>query len=1043
MNPKFIFLTLSVSMSVFQCKKKEALPTILPIQEQILKQFSIPDYWKKPEIYQWGREEARSDFRPVEFEGLALSNQFTGSKYYQSINGFWKYRFFTGPDYVPANIEKNPANTSWLDISMPGFAELKGMGKPIFKSYSLPFKNDFPNVPSDTNSVLILKKSIDIPVHWADRDIYAVFEGVSTSYFLYVNGEIAGYNEDTKSMSEFKINKLVKPGLNELTLVLIRYTDGSYFESHNQWLLTGLNRNAYLLARPKIMIQDFFAQSNVQSSQGNLKIQAEIKNNSDIIQRDYKLETRLIDDISKTTLSQLHRIQSIDKNNITTLKLNLHLNSVNSWSDEIPSTYTLLLVLKNNNDSVVEATSAKIAFTSISYSNQLLINNKALKLKGVVCNEFHPINGNILDKAWIDNDMDVMKLHKINAIRNNHYPFDSYWYQSAAQYGLWIMDECNLNLTYLQQSGKDYSMDSSLADVYLQRVKNTFERNKNHGNIMSWSLGYNTGQGPNITNAYHYIKKRDSKRPVVLCNQHSSYGDLNMNNDSDSRKPNLLYTMANNQGNGCGGIDQLWSKVLKNPTLQGGFVEEFTDQCFYMKNKAGQLFFGYGGVFGETQSDSFQCVKGLLTSNKIPNPSLKNIANLFSTYTIESIDLSKGDFIIQNNSYYYEGENYNYFWIIDENSEKIKEGKFDKLFIKAGQSKKIHVPIETITKKPGKEYCIILQVEKIVNHKGMYRFLTEKIQKFCLPVEGATTLNLSNYADIQIQSSESKIKFALQDGSLSIDKKSGLIDSWIVKNKSLIKTPIKPIFHRAITDLDLIHSRVEVNNFWQKLWNSSQVQDQKINDTDKKKIMVQQKFSFTNSSGLSCILNYTIMASNDIVLEIDMTNNDKDIPKMPRISWTYNMETGFGTFQWYGKGPYESYPDRKNGFEIGLYKNSISDLNVPRIRPQEMANRSEVRWVELSSFDSYRVCVTGSPYFDCKALPFEYSDLEGKFKNGIDLKPSSVNSFMAGYELWPLDDFKCEDLLFKQGETIQCKLRFHAYQSDISKAFDFFTQKLD
>ncbi|MCC6816107.1 MAG: hypothetical protein IT267_06815 [Saprospiraceae bacterium] len=1039
MNYKIFFTILIFFGILFQCKKKPE--STVQVLETKLNETTLPDYWKQPSVYEWGREPARADFKPVENEGLSLANQLTGSEYYTSLNGFWKYRFFTGPDYIPAGIEKTSNHTSWLDMSMPGFAELKGFGKPVFKYYSLPFKNDFPHVPSDSNSVLILNKSFEIPDQWKERDIYAVFEGVSTSYFLYVNGNFAGYNEDTKCVSEYKINQYLQSGLNDLTLILIKYTDGSYFETHNQWLLTGINRNAYLLARPKIMIKDFYAKTNIQGTSGTINLDVDISNNSEIIGKNFKLESKLIDDQSKKTIHQILPLDELKNKTLTNYHLKIKVNSVKTWSDETPSTYTLVLSLKNQDNKTSEYVSSKIAFCTISYKNKMLINNKSTKIKGVVCHEFHPIHGNILDPTWIDNDMDVMKLHHINAIRNNHYPMDSYWYQSALKYGLWIMDECNLNLSFLQSGGIDLSEDSSLSPVYLQRIKNTFERNKNIGNIIVWSLGYNAGIGKNLTEAYQYIKNRDKKRPVSVLNNQQSFGDLNLTDDSSNTKALLQYQMANNQGNGLGGMDTKWENVKSRSNNTGGFIEDFTDQCFYMKNKHGQLFFGYGGVFGETNSDSFLCARGLLTSNKAPSPALKNLSSLFSNFTIVTQDLSKGDFIIKNNYHTYEGSNFNYFWVVDENSEKIKEGKFEKLFIGAGKEKKVHVPIELIQRKPGKEYCIILSIEKIENHKGMFRFLSEKIQKFCLPVETKNKIDLSNNSEIKLNQSETLIEYNLDKGKISIDAKTGFITQWIFNNKSYLQSPIYPMFHRAPTDLDILHHRLDINNFWRNLWTTAQLNKRTIDDSDKKRIKMTQLYSFSNNPGISCSLNYTILANHEIILEIEFENQERDMNRMPRLSYRFEMESSFGTFQWYGRGPYETYPDRKKGLEIGLFKNTIPELNIPKIRPQETANRTDVRWAEISTFSGERLCIIAEGGLDVKALPFPNEDLEGKYKYGVDVKVSKHNHIIIGNELWPLDDFNLTDLKIKKGELIHFRTRLKIYQSDQTDAFNFYNQK--
>ncbi|MEP7195107.1 MAG: glycoside hydrolase family 2 TIM barrel-domain containing protein [Saprospiraceae bacterium] len=1040
MKIKYYFFCLIILF--FSCKEKVKTDNVsIPIPQK-LNNLTLPNYWEDPSIMEWGRESARADFKPFETEVKALINQYNSSKYFYNLNGFWKYQYFIGPDYVPANIEKSNVFSSWMDISMPGFIELKGMGKPIFKYYGLPFKLDYPKVPHDSNSVIVLKKSFELSADWTDREIFAVFEGISTSYFVYLNGELVGYNEDTKACSEFNLSKHLKSGLNDLSLVLIRWTDGSYFETHNQWYLTGIYRNSYLLARPKTRIKDYFAQANLLKNIGRLDLNIKVANTSEINSNDLTLEVKILEDKTQKILSTKKLRFNIKNKEEISSKLSLELNSVIPWSDEIPYTYNLLINLINAQGENVESCSSKLAFNSISYGNSFLFNNKQIKIKGVVCHEFHPINGNVMSKEWMDNDMEVLKLHNINAVRDNHYPFESYWYETSQKNGLYVMDECNLDLTALNNSGIDLSNDSSVSKVFLQRVKNTFERNKNYGHIIAWSLGYNAGLGKNVEAAYQYIKLKDSKRPVAILSSNKSYGDLELNSKNISAKCKLDYQIGNSQGNGLGGFKEKWDRIMRDSKHGGGFVEDFTDQCFYMKNKNGQLFFGYGGAFGETQSDSFLCARGLLTSNKTPNPTFKFLAANFANFTVAESDIANGILSITNNQKFYAGENFNYFWTIDSNSVKLAEGRFDKFYLKPGETKNVKIDLSKINRIPGKEYCLIIFIEKIDNHNGMTRFLTQKIEKFCLPFMQGDPLDLNKFEAFNVHSTSDKIEISSNNLKFTIDQHSGEISQWIVDNRDYLIAPISPIFYRAPTDLDLIHNRTIENNKWKNIWTDHKVLDQKINDQNKNKIIVTQTIALPQKPDIKTVLAYNFYSSGDVVLKIEMQNSGDSEIKMPRLSWILDVPSNFGNVKWYGRGPYETYPDRKEGINLGLYTSTVTDFNIPRIRPQEMSNKSDTKWIDISTFNGERFTALAYPVMDAKVLPFPYEELSGKYTNGINLKPGRTNCIILGKEIWPMDDFELGEMKWPKGETISIQIRLKAYKSEDVNAFELMSYML-
>ncbi|MBK6353563.1 MAG: hypothetical protein IPF46_09180 [Saprospiraceae bacterium] len=1021
-----IFLGLSIITS---CKndenQKKELDNKTPKAE---KNSTIPEFWNDPNIFEFGREIARTDFHPFESELKSISDHAANSKYHKTLNGFWRYQYFAGPDFVPAQIEKLESTNTWLEMSFPACIELKGYGKPIFKYFDLPFKGNYPFVPRDSNSVMVLKRNIDIPTDWKNRDIFALFEGISSAYFLYVNGQLAGYNEDSKAMSEFLLNPFLKEEGNQITLVLYRWSDASYFESYNKWHLTGINRDAYLISRPKFRIRDFYAKTDFKGNNASLDLDIHLKNSTGRKINNYKLEIKLFKDSNQLIFDKILPLNDLNSEE-TFRNTKAYFSNIQPWSDEIPKLYDLRIILTDSLGVCTEAIQYKIGFNSIQYQKGvLLVNEQKIKIKGVSCHEFHPLNGAILDVPWMENDADVLKLYNINAVRNNHYPFPISWYKIMQKFGLYILDESNLTASVFSKQNIPFPDDSICSAIYLQRVQNMFERNKNYCNIICWSLGYQLNQTPSITKAYEWIKSKDKKRPASWISLNQNFGDVTFNTGENlnikKNKPVILYSMSANKGNGLGGFNECWDRVKKNENIAGGFIEDFTDQTFYMKNKSGKLFFAYGGSFGETQSDSFLCVSGIMTSNKTPKPSSKVVSTVFNWFETKVIDIEKGQFDIYNNHKFIKDTIFSYFWNVSENGEIIKEGKIDKFHLLPGDHKAINIDYGPFDRAPGKEYTVNITINKTSKFKGMFRFQLMAVDQFIFPRIKGPNLNLNNFDNLKINSDTKHHVIENNTYNIKIDRNNGNIVSIKMKDKEMLKSTIKPIFSRAPTDNDIFFGkRAELSSWW-LLSDQITVTAENLERINDKVIQFSfaSKINFKNDLGLK--VKYLIYASGDIELNMDVIaiNDSTNLP--PRLGWIFDIPSSFGTARWYGRGPYDSYQDRKVGMLIGNFKSTVTEFNVPQVRPQEMANKSDVRWLNLSTFDGIQFLATGKSPIDVNALPFKYERLYGQFKYGTDLPIDPSNCIILGSSQWPLGDGLQNNSKFKSILNANVRIKF-------------------
>lgn len=986
---------------ILACKNSEKKVANSQTEENyvLYKNMTIPDYWKDPAVFEIGREKTRTDFIPFESIPLAISGQAVNSKYYKSLSGFWKYSYFPGPDYVPAQYESSNWQQSALETSFPGFMELKGFGKPIFKFENLPFQMQYPQVPTDSNSVIFLQQNLQIPVEWKDRDIFAVFEGISCAYFIYLNGRLIGYNEDSKTSSEYYLNPHLKESGNYLTLVLFRWSDASYFESHNQWHLTGINRDAYLLARPKHRILDFYYQAQYNKNKTNLNLDLSIKFPTDQKSELLKCVVELRSD-SNRIINTKHLLIPKPKSELLDVNTSIQVQNIKPWSDETPVNYQLFIHLLNDQDQLVEVVQYPIAFRSLQYGQDgLKLNGRKIWVKGAVCHEFHPTNGNILDKAWIENDADVLKLQSINAVRNSHYPFPSYWYRYMQKFGIYILDEANVNCIAFHHQNQEIPTDSAFSKILKARVVNMFERNKNYQNILCWSLGYGISDHPGIKEAYTYIKKRDPIRPVAAYSTRSSCGDICLTDatqlSSNPSQCQLVYQMATNQGNGMGGMFETWNSMRSRYNNSGGFIADFTDQTFMMKGVGEKLFFAYGGAFGEEKSDSFRCVQGIMTSNKTPKPPTKTAHEAFSNFSFKIIDLSKGIIEITNNHVFFEDTVFKYFWSIDENKNQIKSGHFQNLRLRAGEKRKIQIDWEDFKPDPSKYTLLHLIVNKSSKVNGFFRFQDVAHAQFEFPHTRNTSVNKKGSESWSVDRKGSEIQLRAGDYSVTIDTLKPSITNIQLSKINYLHSPLKPLFSRAPVDNDILSGHSEYLTNWLNSWDSFTPSSCILSSLGSEGIGLRIEGKMKMIDSVRLIVKMEFYTNKEIKLGLEFPDLTKETSP-PKIAWIAQVPSKFGNIKWFGRGPYDSFKDRWDGLLLGEFKTTAVEFNVPLVRPQEMGIKSDLRWAAVSSFEGKTLAAYSEVPFEIMVLPFAYHELFGKHKYGTDIKVAEFNTVAFG-----------------------------------------------
>ncbi|MCX6254041.1 MAG: beta-galactosidase, partial [Bacteroidia bacterium] len=643
------FYILMIALSFSACKKYSKYEGV-PFTEK------EPRDWENPEVFNINREDPNASLISYPDEKSALDAIKANSPNYKSLNGIWKFNWVKSPDQRPFWFFKDDYDTrDWKDIEVPSNWQMKGYDIPVytnitypfwayedvFNSHDLknievssklpnkdlkvpvsvnpsyPFKKDPPFIPHDWNPVGSYKRNFNVPSDWQNKEIFLHFGAVSSAFYVWVNEKLVGYSEDSKMPAEFNITKYLKGGKNSVAVEVYRWCDGSFLEDQDFWRLSGIQRTVFLHARPKTFIKDFFAVGDLENNykDGLLKVDVALKS-AVATDNDFVVDASLYEGTQKL-FTESKDVKLSEGNGAVNFTKNFP--GIKKWSAEKPDLYSLVLSLKDKNGNTFESVSSKIGFRKVEIINsQLLVNGVAILIKGTNMHEHDDVNGHVISEETILKDIRVMKSNNLNAMRTSHYPQQEFWYEMCDKYGLYLVDEADI-----ESHGMGYDKDVTLADkpewaaAHLDRMQRMVERDKNHPSVIIWSMGNEAGDGHNFLNGYKWIKGRDVTRPVQYeraeksTNAPERHTDIWGNmyapieeietyaKDAKNDRPMIMCEYAHAMGNSTGNLQDYWDVIEKYPKLQGGFIWDWVDQGILKTNENGEKYWAYGGDFGE------------------------------------------------------------------------------------------------------------------------------------------------------------------------------------------------------------------------------------------------------------------------------------------------------------------------------------------------------------------------------------------------------------------------------------------------------------
>ncbi|MFU8779901.1 MAG: glycoside hydrolase family 2 TIM barrel-domain containing protein [Kiritimatiellia bacterium] len=993
--------------------------------------FSRP--WEQPELTQLNRLPTRATLFPYATIQQAKAGKRALSPWYHSLNGQWKFCLVKTPESVPVDFFGIKASEAdYQSIAVPGNWTLQGYDKPHYTNIQMPWSNRPPFVPAEDNPTGLYRRYFTVPGSWQGRRIVLHFGGVESMFYVYVNGALVGMSKGSRLAAEFDVTPYIKSGRNLLAVMVIRYSDGSYLEDQDHWWMAGIYRDVYLYSTDQVYLADVFATATLDENytDGILSVEAKLGFTQEP-HVNYVVEALLYDKnrIAASWRGSVSESYRIDNYALTLLGA---VHEPQKWSSESPYLYTLVVLLKDAGR-VIEATSCRIGFRSVEVKERaLLINGKAVLIRGVNRHDHHDTLGKTIPRETMVKDIAVLKQFNFNAVRTSHYPNDPLWYDLCDEYGIYVLDEANIEA---HANYKTLCRDPRWSQAFYERAFNMVLRDKNHPCVIGWSLGNETGYGANHDRAADAIRAYDPSRFLhnegALKPGWAQSGNVYFDTEGDRSndifgpmyphvdvlkefalkvsdaeyRPFIPCEYTHAMGNSNGNLKEYWDLIKKFPGLQGGFIWDWVDQGIIKSvhgtlpeaiatwphkqveaarkachKPGGQYYWAYGGDFGDEPNDANFCINGMVWPDRTPHPAMYEFKKLVQPI---SLHFTKGTLRITNEQDFSDLRWLQGEWSLSVSGAVVQKGRLPRLQTLPGQTESIVLPLKTMPLQWGEELHLMVQFK--VRQKTLWcqqghvlaweQFLLARKRKRMRSSAGvAGTPEMGdNQTEIIVRAGLNRFVFDKQEGTLAALQHAGA--------ELLIAGPRLQVW-RAATDNDGI-----------KRWSGQMYKplgkwldaglDQLVFERPDVVASIQGRCVVVDicqrvhgravENGFDHAHSYTIDGTGAVWVKNTVTAFGA-LPSLPRVGVTLQLVSGYENLEWFGRGPHESYCDRKAGAPVGLYKSTVADQFVPYIMPQEHGNKVDVRWLSLDN-GCRKVQFVADSLMECSVSHFTAADI--------------------------------------------------------------------
>ncbi len=957
-------------------------------------------HWENSEYIGEGKEPPHCTLTPYADVESARRGDREASPWFRLLNGDWNFHWSPKPADRPRDFYKPDFDVSnWNTIPVPSNWQLHSYGKPIYLNIPYPFHPDKktldpPRIPHDNNPVGSYRMKFDIPEDWRGRRVLLHFDGVKSAFYLWVNGRKVGYSQGSMTPAEFDVTDFVRERGNVLAAEVYRWSDGSYLEDQDMWRFSGIFRDVYLFSTPRVHLRDFFLRAELDDryQDATLRLTARVRNYGPRPTEAHSVELLLLDPdgepvgsspILRGTSSELPPGSEID------IEIEAPVKSPLKWTAETPNVYLAILSLKDSTGRVIEVERCTTGFRRAEIrGSQLLVNGVPVLLKGVNRHEHDPDRGRAVTVEGMIEDIRLMKQNNLNAVRASHYPNQPLWYDLCSRYGLYVMDEANVESHGISY-GRDIlpGSDPKWRAAAVDRMVSMVERDKNHPSIIIWSLGNEAGHGKNFEHMARSAREIDPTR-LLHYRQMNSVADMDSQTYPTPEKlikraldfpdrPFLMNEYAHAMGNSVGNFYKYWDAIEAHDCLIGGVIWDWADQGLRMRDAEGKPYWAYGGDYGDEPNDGNFCCNGIVRPDRTPNPSLHEVKKIQQFIQIDAVDAAKGLFSIRNKYNFIDLSGFNINWEMLADGRPLLSGSLPRTSLAPGREEELRVAFDKPRLKPGEECFLKIVFSLAEETSWAEQGHVVAWEQFPIPSRtlASEPLGPADFPKPILETSENAFRIKGDGFSLRIGRRTGAIESYVASGKEMVASPLLPGYWRVPTDNDRGNKMPARMGIWEKASAERVIESVEVLDkAPPNTIRVETKIRLKAQKARQRTI-YTVLGNGQVVVE----NRYEPGPKstaFPRFGMQMEVPGEFSTMTWYGRGPHENYWDRKRGAAVGLYSGPADEQFHDYVRPQETGYKTDVRWTALTDGNGDGLLAVGLPLMSVSAWPFTRADLE-------------------------------------------------------------------
>lgn len=964
------------------------------------------------------------------------------SAYYFSLNGDWRFHYAPVPGQRPLDFHLPDTSVDdWIELPVPSCQETRGFGRPHYVNTGYVFEKNPPLIRGHNgNSVGSYRRTFTCPDEWTDREVFLRFNGFAGCVFAWVNGQRVGYSDDGYAGAEFRITDALQPGRNALAVQTYRWCAGSYLEDQDGWRLSGLIRDVYLYATPRQHVRDFFLRCDLDENytDAEWQVSAHVVNYGDTPVRGSKLEAALFDEAGKQVASMALDVPEISGSGAECdVHGAVHVLNPLKWSHEVPNLYHALLVLKDGNGNEIERQHRRFGFRKVEIRDgEFLLNGRSVLCKGVNVVQHDPQHGKHVPRERILTDIRMIKQNNINTLRTAHMPHDPYTYELCDEYGIMVIDEANCESHGFGFKDNVLASSPDWKDAHVKRIQGVVLRDRNHASVVQWSLGNEAGYGPNFIAMDETAKALDPTRPthyhILEDNQTIDIrgGDphryipipkLEAIAADDDPRPFLLNEFAHAMGNATGNFFEYIECFKKHRKLIGGCIWDWVDQGLDKVAPDGRAFWAYGGDYDDTPNGGNFCINGIVRPDRTPGPGLSEVKKGYQDIQVEAVDLKAGRVAIRNDWVFRDLTGMACHWTLTRNGAVAQEGAVALPDVPPAARVELSVPFEVSQPDPCAEYHLLLEFSLAEEQAWAPKGHVVAWEQFPMPWPVTPPAPIAVKQPVALTKISDQYAVRGDAFTAMVCKHSGALTQLEYNGQPILTSPLVPNFWRAITDSD--DARGKGLGHWLKEWRRAgvhrAVRHVSARAFDDKRVEVAVS-AFLPVGQCEYDVRYIFFGNGDIRMAVEL-RPDPEKPPMMRLGMQMQMPLAFAMTEWYGRGPHESYEDRKRGAAVGRYRMPTKDLPVTYVTPQENGNRTDVRWVAFTRDDGAGFMALGAPGMNFSAWPYTQDELErarhicelpaasDSFTVNLDYRQMGVGGNNSWNErAWPFEAYRLE-----------------------------------